>query len=312
MVPDKVEKLLQRAQQAIAQRDWDKAKQVYLLALGLKSDLPDIHYGLAAVFFHLGEYTSAAHHFREVTRLEPARASAYINLGAVLNLLQQYDDAITTLRKAIQLDPQKVDAFYNLGLVYRRKGQPDMAITAYKEAIRLNPRMADAQFNLANIYLDKQQYRQAVMHYEQALQIRPGWDRALSGLEQAKEALSGNKARAASEAAPEASTARAGSANSLNRMADPAVHGAFLAMLHQATVESEEGGRLLQKILLEEIDPAIKELASVLLHTQGSRGELDACLGRFEMALQHLRNTHEVLHKHEVRMVELGENFPGS
>ena len=88
---NQIEKLCQRARQAIEARDWPKAKQVYLQALGLKSDLPDIHYGLATVYFQLRELTSAAHHFREVTRLDPLRAGAYINLGAVLNLLQQYE-----------------------------------------------------------------------------------------------------------------------------------------------------------------------------------------------------------------------------
>ena len=82
MLPDKVEKLCQRAQQAIAERDWEKAKQVYLMALGIRSDLPDVHYGLATVYFHLSELTSAAHHFREVTRLDPLRAGAYVNLLA--------------------------------------------------------------------------------------------------------------------------------------------------------------------------------------------------------------------------------------
>src|SRR3712207_9017743 len=38
MTPDKVEKLCQRAQQAIAERDWERAKQVYLMALGLRSE----------------------------------------------------------------------------------------------------------------------------------------------------------------------------------------------------------------------------------------------------------------------------------
>src|SRR5438045_9101581 len=107
MGPDKIEKLCLRAQQAIAERDWDKAKQGYLMALALRSDLPDIHYGLATVYFQLNELTSAAHHFREVTRLDPLRAGAYINLGAVLNLLQQYDEAIPSLRRAIQLDPHR-------------------------------------------------------------------------------------------------------------------------------------------------------------------------------------------------------------
>src|SRR6266700_2438792 len=94
MLPDKVEKLCQRAVQAIAERDWEKAKQMYLMALGQRSDLPDVHYGLATVYFQLRELTSAAHHFREVTRLDPLRAGAFINLGAILNLLEQHDDAV--------------------------------------------------------------------------------------------------------------------------------------------------------------------------------------------------------------------------
>src|SRR5499427_6398828 len=117
MVPDKVERLCQRAQQAIAERDWEKAKQAYLMALGQRSDLPDVHYGLATVYFQLRELTSAAHHFREATRLGPQRAGAFINLGAVLNLLNQYDEAIAALRRGIQLDSQRVEGYYNLGLV---------------------------------------------------------------------------------------------------------------------------------------------------------------------------------------------------
>src|SRR5262245_49042495 len=191
MGPDKVEKLCQRAQQAIAERDWEKAKQVYLMALGLRSDLPDVHYGLATVYFQLRELTSAAHHFREVTRLDPIRAGAHINLGAVLNLLQQYDEAVTALRKGIQIDGQRVEGYYNLGLVYKRKGQSDLAITAYKEALRINPRMADAHLNLGNLYLEREQPRMALHHYEQAAQLRPGWDKAIDGMDQSKAALAG-------------------------------------------------------------------------------------------------------------------------
>src|SRR4029077_12071435 len=112
MSANKIEALCLKAQQSIAQREWDKAKLYYLQALGLKSDVPDIHYGLATVFFQLRELTSAAHHFREVTRLDPTRAGAFVNLGAVLNLLGEYDDAITTLRKGIQLDPKRVEGYY--------------------------------------------------------------------------------------------------------------------------------------------------------------------------------------------------------
>jgi thioredoxin-like negative regulator of GroEL/exonuclease VII small subunit len=308
MGPDKVEKLCQRAQLAIAERDWDKAKQSYLMALGLRSDLPDVHYGLATVYFQLRELTSAAHHFREVTRLDPLRAGAYINLGAVLNLQQQYDEAITALRRGIQLDSQRVEGYYNLGLVYKRKGQLDLAITAYKEAIRINPRMADAHLNLGNLFLEREQPRQALYHYEQALHLRTGWEKALDGIHQAKAAMASETPDTPVQPMP--LRAAAPVASDLDRMVDPIIHGAFLSTLHQATIASEETGRLLQKIVGEEVEPVLKELSTVLLHTHGSRGELDNCLTKFETALARMKSAHQALKTAVRKIEELGDRFP--
>ena len=126
-----IDGLFQKARLAIEERDWPTAKMMYLQALGLKSDMPDVHYGLATVYFQLRELTSAAHHFKEVTRLDSRRVGAFVNLGAVLNLLDQLDDAIVALRRSIQLDGKRVEGYYNLGLVYRRKGQLDLAIQSY-------------------------------------------------------------------------------------------------------------------------------------------------------------------------------------
>jgi tetratricopeptide (TPR) repeat protein len=305
MVPDKVERLCQRAQQAIAERDWEKAKQVYLLALGLRSDLPDVHYGLATVYFQLREWTSAAHHFREVTRIDPQRAGAYINLGAILNLLQQFDDAIVALRRGIQLDPQRVEGYYNLGLVYRRKGQIDLAIQAYREAIRVNPRMVDAYLNLANLFLDKEQYRQALQFYEEALKVRPNWDKALDGLAHAQAALAGEPIKA-----PEAAGPATRAIPATDRMVDPIVHGAFLTTLHQATIQSEDSGRLLQKILAEEIEPVIKELSNSLLQTRMPHSELENCVNKFETALARVRSARQVLKTTLERLRQIGEHFP--
>src|SRR5256714_13761412 len=165
MVVESVEVLCMKAREAIAQRDPQKARQFYQQALGLRADVPDVHYGLATVCFQLKDLHGAAHHFKEVTRLDPLRAGAFINLGAVYNLLDQLDEAIPMLRRGIQLDSHRAEGYYNLGLVYRRKGQIDLAIQAYREATRINPRMADAHFNLANLYMEKEQLGLAVAHY---------------------------------------------------------------------------------------------------------------------------------------------------
>jgi tetratricopeptide (TPR) repeat protein len=320
MMPDKVEKLCQRAQQAIAERDWEKAKQVYLMALGLRSDLPDVHYGLATVYFQLREVTSAAHHFREVTRLDPMRAGAFINLGAVLNILQQYDEAITVLRRGIHLDPQRVEGYYNLGLVHRKKGQTDLAITAYKEALRLNPRMADAHLNLANLYMEKEVPRLALQHYEEALKLRPAWDKAEDGRASAQAAISGETRAtdvpvvtgSGSGGVQAVGTARQVTAtgSEMDRTVDPIVHGAFLTTLHQATIVSEETGRLLAKIVGEEIEPVIQELSRALLHTSGSTGELGSCVDKFETALNRMKTAHQALKNSVAKLGEIGERFP--
>jgi tetratricopeptide (TPR) repeat protein len=303
MLLAEIAKLCETAREAIAQRDWEKAKQVYLQALGLKSDLPDVHYGLATVYFQLRELTSAAHHFREVTRLDPRRAGAYINLGAVLNLLEQYDEALTALRKGITLDTKRVEGYYNMGLVYRRKGLLDMAIQSYREALRLNPRMADAALNLANIYHEKEQYRLALEYYKQALQIRPTWEKALEGMSRTEAAMS---PAAAPVAASEETKVEV---KKTDRIIDPSVHGHFLTTLHQATIESEELGRLFEGLLEQEVEPAIKDLSSCLLYPEGSRSVLDECIQRFEASLDHMRTTYRSLQAKVNRVRELGEQF---
>lgn len=308
MIPDKIEKLCLKAREAIEQRDWARAKQAYLLALGHRSDLPDIHYGLATVYFQLRELTSAAHHFREVTRLDPLRAGAYINLGAVLNLLEQLDEAIAALRRGIQLDPQRVEGYYNLGLVCRRKGQNDLAIESYREALRLNPRMADACMNLGNLYLEKGQHSMAQSQYQQALRLRPGWEKALDGIRFIQEttmaAQPGKAAETMKIAAPEKPTI------DLERPADPVAHQGLLTNLHQATVVCEEAGRKLQQILADEVEPAIKELSTCLLYPDTPLSEMESCIHRFEKALEHVRSAESAVMGNMDRLRHMSESFP--
>lgn len=304
MVAGNIESILQHARQAIEERDWEKAKLSYLHALGLRSDVPDVHYGLATVYFQIGELTSAAHHFREVTRLDSKRVGAFVNLGAVLNLLTEYDEAVTALRKAIALDPKRSEAFYNLGLVHRRKGQGDLAVQAYREALRLNPRMADAHLNLANLYVDKQQPRLAQQHYEQALQLRPGWPKASDGLARVQAVLSGE--------VPALQETQAGTTHAdLDRLVDPALHGELLSSLHKVSREAEDLGKKCQVVLNNEVEPAIKELSSCLLQPQNARHELSECIGLFEASLQNVVKAQKTLRDELARLTDLENQFAG-
>jgi tetratricopeptide (TPR) repeat protein len=316
MLTESVESLCAKARQALAQGKHDDAGQFYLQALGVKADSPDVHYGLATVCFLRGELQNAVYHFREVTRLDPHRAGAFINLGAVYNRLDQVDEAIQVLRQGIQLDTHRAEGYYNLGLAYRRKKQTDLAIQAYHEAVRLNPSMADAHLNLANAYLDKGQFGPAVSHYSHALDLHPEWDKAESGMKQAQAGLAaakhgGSVASAAAHAVREHAKKQGTAAAVLDptRTIDPILHTGLLSGLHRATIESEAQGRTLLQLLEKELEPIIKELSCSLLQPDGSRHELDQCLVKFESAIRALKNLQVSLagSTHQVR--NLGEQL---
>jgi tetratricopeptide (TPR) repeat protein len=310
MAKETVETLCFSAQQAVSQGKNEEARQLYLQALGLRQDVPDVHYGLATVCFLLGDLPSAAHHFKEVTRLDPLRAGAFINLGAVYNRLDLLDDAIPVLRRGIQLDHERAEGYYNLGLVHRRKGQLDLAIQAYREATRVNPRMADAHFNLANLYFEKGQFGQAATHYGHALELRPTWEKAINGLAQAEEAVAAHRQEAkAAQPKPAASAAAPARKFDPDRMVDPLVHGNLLGILHKATAESDAQGRRFLQILEDEIEPALKELSSCLLYPDASAAEVDHCVQKFEAAIASMRNAKRNLQTSMDRVRTVGEQL---
>jgi Flp pilus assembly protein TadD len=316
MAKESVESLCQKAQKALTQRENDTARQLYLQALGVKPDSPDVHYGLATVCFLLNDLPSAAYHFKEVTRLDPLRAGAHINLGAVYNRMDLLDDAIPVLRRGIQLDHNRAEGYYNLGVVYRRKGQPDMAVQAYREAVRINPRMADAHYNIGNIYLEKEQYSLALAHYKLALELRPNWEKALHGLEQCETVVHRSRSAPAVPSAASVTskaTTETGSGKEFeldsHRTVNPQAHGLLLTSLHKATIDSDSTSRSFLKIMQGEIEPAIKELATCLLYPEMSAHELEKCLHKFEAAVANMRGAQQNLKTSMQEVQQLGEQL---
>jgi tetratricopeptide (TPR) repeat protein len=308
MAKETVENLCQKAQQAISQGKNDQARQFYQQALGLSSDNPDVHYGMATVCFLLDDLASSAYHFKEVTRLDPLRAGAYINLGAVFNRLEQYEEAIPLLRRGIQLDMNRAEGYYNLGLVYKRKGQLDMAIQAYREAVRVNPRMADAHYNIANIYLEKGQYAWAIAHYRQALEIRPKWEKARRGFEQAEAAFA-EKGVEAQSAPAEEKPLEPAKALDPDRSVDPHFHATLLQALHRGTIDAHTQGSKFLEALEREVEPAIKELSSMLLTPTAGPAALDNCLTKFEQAIANFRSIDQALHSKLQKIRLVGEQL---
>lgn len=304
MANDMLHDLRQKAQQALAQGEYQKARQFYHQALGVHGEHPDFHYGLATVCFLLNDLHGAAYHFMEVTRLDPLRAGAFVNLGAVYNRMGKYDDAIATLRRGIQIDANRGEGYYNLGVVYRQLGQLDLAIQAYREATRINPRMADAHYNLANIYLEKEQLGLALAHYRSAVELRPDWEKARRGLE----AIEARQSPTPQQAAP-AVDAPQGARFDPDRLLDPNVHGELLRELHQVVIDMDKQGHQLLDVIQQDVEKAIRELSNCLLFPKNPGNDLPSQMQNFEVAMTQLQKLQNALRKKMDAIRQLGEQL---
>ncbi len=306
MAKDSLELLRQQAQDALSRGQFQEARQIYQQALGYRSDSPDIHYGIATACFLLGDIHSAVYHFKEVIRLDPLRAGAYINLGAVYNRLGQLEDALATLRRGIQLDTNRAEGYYNLALVYKQLGQVEMAVNAYRESVRINPRMYDAHYNLGNIFLEKEQFALAIAHYKQALEIRPKWEKARSALETAQAAKAAHDG-ADVPTAPVEATRPAEVKFDPNRLIDPSIHGKLLRDLHGLVVDTDAQSQAMLDFLQKEVEEAIRELSISILTPHDPKHNLDEQIRHFDAMVAKLHELQAEMQKRMTRTRIVGE-----
>jgi tetratricopeptide (TPR) repeat protein len=235
----------------------------------------DVHEGLATIHFMLKDFESAVRHFERVTRLDPRRGVAWINLGAAYNRMGNHQTAAEVLRRAVQIEKKSAIGYYNLGIAYKHLKQWNLAVPAYREALRLEPRMADGHLNLANVYSEINNFPQAITHYKKALELQPGLDRATRGLERAQERLEARKREispfgrlvntdaAAGAGSPASPTCRA--LTEKEREADRRkVHG----LLTKAEAELQE----MLAALMDELDPAVRTLNKMLTQALSPHG----------------------------------------
>jgi hypothetical protein len=106
-------------------------------------------------------------------RLDPADASAHLQLGIHLSALGRMSEAIDHTLTAARLHPANDEPPYILGTIYRRQDKLEQAQAAFEEALRLNPNNSKAHGNLG--FMSEQQGRadEAEKHYRAALRINP-------------------------------------------------------------------------------------------------------------------------------------------
>ena len=190
-----------------------KAEEIYLKAIELKTDYWKGHKDLAVHYVQRGEYSSAIEQFQKVVDILPKNSGAYSNLGAAYSYDGQNEKARQIFERAMALEKDPItannlaylyfsDGLYleaaemyelavaeysdryalwgNLAVAYELGGNNEDALRSYLKAIekakiqlKINPNDAEVLADLGAYYSDIKDKEEALEYIEKALAIDP-------------------------------------------------------------------------------------------------------------------------------------------
>ncbi len=153
---------------------FSKACCHYQQALQLQPHAPEIHYNLAVVFHHWGEWDLAETHYQTALQQQPHYPHAYFNLGVLKADQQRPSEAIAYYQQAIAQQPNYLNAYLNLGALWVQQEAYGQATILYREAIARFPQQASLHNNLGQLYQKQGEFAIALTQYETALGLAPG------------------------------------------------------------------------------------------------------------------------------------------
>jgi tetratricopeptide (TPR) repeat protein len=113
------------------------------------------------------QFDRAEQNFKKVLALDPTLVEADVNLGLAYQGLLDYDSAVRHLTKALQKKPDLPGPNIIVGMVYLKLGSPEKAIPFLQHALKLNPSSQDAHDALAGSYLAQEDFRNAAEQYRE-------------------------------------------------------------------------------------------------------------------------------------------------
>jgi tetratricopeptide (TPR) repeat protein len=122
---------------------------------------------------------------RKIVKLNPASASAQLNLAFNLEKTGRFDEALQSYRTTLRLQPDLTSARRGEGNILFRQGTFEAAGRCYEEVLRQQPGDLLARYNLGTTFLHRKLFEPARASFEQLLQASPDDAAALRSLGQA-------------------------------------------------------------------------------------------------------------------------------
>ena len=154
-----------------AQVEWEKSQSAPLIGLRLRGD------------FNIADYIATVNE-SERKQEQPAGDTAQDYLAKARDLYNagQDDEALTELRNVVRIEPMNAEAYLITGRIYQRRGDLDLAVIQLKNSIfwDTDHKLIDAHILLGRIFLERGDRAQATAYAQSAMQIDPNNQEAIA------------------------------------------------------------------------------------------------------------------------------------
>ncbi len=119
--------------------DYQKAEAAITEALSKNPSYPDAYFYRGKLLAKHGMLTEAEQAFKKAIALYPEFAAAYSELGNVYMLMGDYAQASMNYIRSLELVPDSAETAFNLGIAYSQVGMLQQSLKAFYNAYRLRP-----------------------------------------------------------------------------------------------------------------------------------------------------------------------------
>jgi len=153
-----------------AQVEWEKSQTISQLPVHLRGD------------FNIADYIAARKIIDEPVPDLSASAQDLLAKARELYAAGRDDDALMELRDVVRIEPMNAEAYLLTGRIYMRRGELASAINQLKTSIFWDNerRLIDAHILLGRIFLERGDRAQAMAYSQSAMQIDPNNQEAIA------------------------------------------------------------------------------------------------------------------------------------
>lgn len=143
--PFSPESLVEKADEAFQEKDYQKALALLTEANAKDSDNPDIVFKIAYILHQSGDNEEAIKYYKQALELDRDNEFIHNSMASAYRQNGEFTSAKMHLNASLDIDSQNPITYYNYGNLLIDMQRPEEAIEMYEKALELNPEFDEAK-----------------------------------------------------------------------------------------------------------------------------------------------------------------------